>query len=901
MRLEEIRMKSPFALFRKHQKVLMAVMTGLAMISFVVMDSVRMDTRGISIPILLGVAGMGLFGYFGWRRQETLTYGAVGTALGIIIGVFIMFNLSSGPKPPVETQLGNISHDELRELMDRRRIANNFIRLAYEKVDPPRADNPFMAQFWEQQVSQRMFGFFGRDREDVADDVILGFLLDKEADDLGIVVSDSTVSDYINRMTNGKLTPSAFNATLKVLNVKESQVFNAIRGELRAKLAMELLVPHANPTPEQYWADYRKLSLTETLDVAGVPVADFLAQAPEPTKEQVNEYFMTWKEVPAQYPGAAGLRQPRRVRAEYLQADFAEVEKEAMARPITDAEVKKYYEDHREEFRTRPASGSTGPIPSIIPPESPLAPSTTPKSGSTGPEFGDQLQGLGLDLSQPQKSTPPADSKSAPGKTAPPAKTPAPKNDAGKSGTSLDRPTRPIATSSALDAEMLALADTSGDTARLLAYQAGDAAHKATPSSVPAKPAASKTAPAKPAAPKTAPAISVEEPPPPALPQPSAKSAKSAGKSGAPEPEFRPLDASLEREIRDSILHARTREAMKAKIQMAYAFMSRIREQLIPAELDAPPKMSSEQRKQALTKYAADNHLKYVLTPPMSYEEFHDAAETYPIAQAAEPVDDPFQQRRPIEVLQQLFSSPVDQLFQPFQAEDNEGHRYAYWKEDDIADHVPNLDDPGVREQAIRGWKIEKYAQGKAKERADELADLARKSKQPMREALAGQTVTKKEKGPAVLVVSTPSFSWISVQTAAPQGLQQDSRPRLSEIPGVKDVDDGFMRVVFDEMHKGDVKVVPNRGQMILYVVRVDNRHPSNEAELEGFRARFMKENFFGSHFMFAGPSTYDYLNAPQQQQLTMEWAQSLYAKYKVRRNFEEEQPRSRRRAAAAM
>ncbi len=346
-------MKSPFAIFRKHQKVLMVVLTGLAMFAFVVMDSVRADSSGATLPILCGVAGMAIFGFFGWRRGEAVTFGAVGIAVGVVVGVFLMLHSGSGPKAPVETDAGNLTHTDLNNLVTRRNNANQFIRLAFEKVVPYRENNPMFAQMLEQEINQRMFGF-GRERDDVTEDVLLGYLLDKEADEMGIVVSEQTVSDYINRVTNKKLTPKDFASVLKTLHLSESEVFESVRGELRAKLALEMLLPRAVPSPEQYWEEYRKLGVTETLDVAAVPVADFLSAAPQPTEDQLLTYFDSWKEIPPAYPGGPGLRQPRRVRIEYLQAAFAETEKEVAKKPITDQEIKKYYEDHREEYRAHP-------------------------------------------------------------------------------------------------------------------------------------------------------------------------------------------------------------------------------------------------------------------------------------------------------------------------------------------------------------------------------------------------------------------------------------------------------------------------------------------------------------------------------------------------------------------
>jgi len=236
-------------------------------------------------------------------------------------------------------------------------------------------------------------------------------------------------------------------------------------------------------------------------------------------------------------------------------------------------------------------------------------------------------------------------------------------------------------------------------------------------------------------------------------------------------------------------------------------------------------------------------------------------------------------------------------LFQPNRAEDGDSHAFAYWKAEDVADHVPTLKEPGVREQAIRDWKIAEFAQKKARERADELAELVRKSKKPMPEALAGQKVTTATKGPALVVVPTPPFSWFTVQSAAPRDMMPDQTPRLSDITGVTNADEAFMKSVFDEMQIGDVRVVPNYGPTVFYVVKVKTRHPADEAEKEAFRARFMKERLFGGGFMFGGRTPYDYLNMPEQQQLAGDWMERLYAKYRVRRNMEEESRARPRRA----
>ena len=263
-------MRSPFAIFRKHQRVAMVILTGLSMFAFVVMDQLRAESP-MTMPILAAAAGMMLFGFFGYQRGEPVTWGVAGGALGVAIALVAMRFGPSGPKPPVQTAMGDISREELHNLAIRRNNANNFLQQAYQKVSPPpRGENEFLLNYYEQQLRGILFGFGLDHGEDLSDDVIMGFLLDKEADDLGLSVSDGAISDYINHVTGNKLSQKEYADILKSIHLTEGQLYDAMRGELRAKLAMEMLMPRASATPEQFWDDYRKLQVTQSIAVAAV-------------------------------------------------------------------------------------------------------------------------------------------------------------------------------------------------------------------------------------------------------------------------------------------------------------------------------------------------------------------------------------------------------------------------------------------------------------------------------------------------------------------------------------------------------------------------------------------------------------------------------------------------------
>jgi hypothetical protein len=192
---------------------------------------------------------------------------------------------------PLQTVMGNLTHEDIKDRLERRQIANDFLRAAYEKVSPP-PDNQFMAQFWMRGLQSSLFGFGGPGEEDV----ILGFLLEQEADEMGIRLSDDAVSKYIIQATTvaGKgLSKADFEQIRNLLPTRpsETEIYNAIRAELRARLAYILAIPREITTPEKYWQDFRKLNVRQQLDIAAVPVSKFTADVADPSPAELEAYF----------------------------------------------------------------------------------------------------------------------------------------------------------------------------------------------------------------------------------------------------------------------------------------------------------------------------------------------------------------------------------------------------------------------------------------------------------------------------------------------------------------------------------------------------------------------------------------------------------------------------------
>jgi hypothetical protein len=158
-----------------------------------------------------------------------------------------------------------------------------------------------------------------------------------------------------------------------------------------------------------------------------------------------------------------------------------------------------------------------------------------------------------------------------------------------------------------------------------------------------------------------------------------------------------------------------------------------------------------------------------------------------------------------------------------------------FWKVQYVDEHVPKLDELGVREQVIDAWKLIQ-AGPIAKKRAEALAESVRKADGKMSEALAGQTVTGDEKGATVTVQSSPEFSWLRESFVPQLSLErppvQLGNPVVVTAAGMK-----FMSTVFDDLKDGETGVVFNDDASVCYVVRILERRP---ADREQFKNAFV-------------------------------------------------------------
>jgi len=280
-------MKSPFVIIRKYQKTLMVAVTLLAIFAFVVADSINRNMAGASI------------------RDDVV----------------------------VKTNAGDLKQSDMQNLLQMRQVANQFLE---------RAASASGLNFRDVQNF-----LFTHGAGTMQEDVFFGHLLALKADELGIVVPNQTVDDYISRATQEKLSKANYRQIVSDMAVGQNQIFDALRYEIKVQTARGLLAPRAPLAPEQYWDIFKKLRMSQVMEVSPVPVEDFLDKVESPSETELQAWFDQYKDKEpnrSRDEFSPGFKQPRKVALQFAALRFADVQKQVKeANPITDIEIEEYY------------------------------------------------------------------------------------------------------------------------------------------------------------------------------------------------------------------------------------------------------------------------------------------------------------------------------------------------------------------------------------------------------------------------------------------------------------------------------------------------------------------------------------------------------------------------------
>ena len=652
-------MASPFSVFRKNKKVLIAATAILAIFAFVLADVlVRMVGRGPEQnPVLVRTA-----------------------------------------------RYGDLRWQQIDHMMTRR----NQLRAFLERVVWEATNSEFAVRFYLER--------FGEVNEDHVVDL---WLFAERAQEMGIVVTDTMINAYIRELTGDQLSYQELVEIIGAVGMTERQLFDAMRLHLLSQKLLDLHVPALLPTtPAERWDYFQRLRRNAQIEAAAVPVADFTDEVPEPDEATLRAFFDEHRERHF-HPASPhpGFREPPRVALEYLKVDY-----ESFLDPdsISEEEARRHYEQNKDRLWVRmdlpdlpeePSEEEVEEGRELIEEAETLEPEPAEPEAAepevVEPEAAEP-EAVEPEPAEPEAAEPeamepePAEPEAVEPEAADPelAEEPEPKPAGEAVGESAEE--NGETPSPAEGAQHVPEGPWSPESPwSFVAFEEAapeGAGEDDPPAAVTVEGDAGEAAP--PAAPDIA-APAEDDPAAPAVGEPAPEEAERPR-------EYIPFE-EVEEEIRITLARGQARSRIEAILAPVRRAMDDYYEQFILFGAD------SEQlpERPDLSAVADQAGVTYVRTDLLSPYELNDLnigdATVEGFAQGEQ------------DVVSVVFRGLLE--FQPTVASDVNGNQYLFWKYQQTEERVPSYDDPGVRGRVLTAWKLvqaRQLAMAEAEELAEE-------------------------------------------------------------------------------------------------------------------------------------------------------------------------------------
>ena len=614
--------------------------------------------------------------------------------------------------------------------------------------------------------------------------IVREMLLAKEAEKIGLTVSNTAINEFIAAWTNNMVRQDQLDGIIAGLRygrtpVLAADLFESLRTALVARNTLLLFQTGFSGDPPGWrWDFYKRLEQSATIKAFPVEVENLATSIEAPSESELRAYFEKFKNnLPSARSPNPGFKEPHRVRYTSLIADQKEFEDEA-EKTITEKDVKEFYETNKESrFRQSP-------------PDAPLTQESAPSPTDDKSEVkAGKESGEGKTLK---------DSPEAPSQPEQSAKENAPKDSSEKK--SKESRGQEKDASQPLDSE----SSSTNHRTRVIpvTFQVKEET-EGTDSS--AKDASQQ--PEK--APVTGAAIPDSVEPPPADNPAATKENKEPADSSEPEMTFQPLEEVAE-QIRQEISRQRATETIDAIFSALAADVNAYAEDRalwIARGKDGdkeptPPDAMKIAEKQSLVAVESD------------WLTVNEAADSGGIGSSFEFVPDPssrfgIRQQRWLEV---MFGDGTIPL-RPVTSRDAEGNRYFSWKQDDQEERVPAFEE--ARDNVEKAWRIVE-ARPLALEQATSL--VAKMNEKGFVESLSKAELEK--------VQDIGPFTWLTQGAAGVNAAPVLSSPQGLAMPG-----NAMMQKVFATTEGKSVAVF-NEPKTICYVIGVlAFQPPENELQ----------------------------------------------------------------------
>lgn len=684
-------------------------------------------------------------------------------------------------------------------------------------------------------------------------------LLSKEAERLGIQITDDFVLTYLKQLSADTVSPNEVLQMWKqVTNGEgsERQLLGLLRRELMAQQLIAMSESGAWPiSPMRGWDYFNQLERFVSAEFLPIPVTDLVDKVPEPSEAELRKLYDQFKNK-YKVPGSPDPGFKRRLRRafDYVKLDYVDFLK-AEKLAISDEQVREYYEKNREEFReTLPSSDLE------------LDDELNSSADGTGVDEPKSSQPKEAgDTSPPTTSSTPTDNNGTNGEVGKPDDVNASAKDRGPAAgddTPDNASSDPTEGSSSTSTQEAETSDQNSDDAN-----APDDAPSLTPVPQADQTPAGSEAQTKEPEEDDAPAVAAEVDSSTALadPQetPAAESNQTAATTDASEPQseeqkegnagaveeptYRPLEDVAD-SIREKLAAPIAQQKMDKTLAQVLAQMDRYYRQYSYWQADKKSK-DPQPPLPDLAKITSVVPIEMV-SQPLGDElecESHELGQAYDFEISQ-------QSYRQIPFAEVAYEENVS-LYQPNKFPSGEAvTKFVYWVSAEEPAYVPAFSE--IRDEVNQAWKVQQ-ARVRAQAEAEELASEARGKTAPLSESLAA---------PDRRFFNTGDVTWMSTGNI---GVASGALPRPSEIPGVAMAGDEFRKTMF-RMAEGEVGVAFDAPQSTVYVIRINKISPDEKQ---------LADMLFhdDSH-----ATAFQYLQESSRYRLRSGWYQDLLKKYDV-------------------
>lgn len=671
-------------------------------------------------------------------------------------------------------------------------------------------------------------------------------LLAEHAEKMGLEVPDEAIIDFLADLSDHTLSSEELRAMLQGATqgrLTREQLFDTLRRELLARNYLRLSGAGEIMTPDEAWDYYNRLTRRVTTTIVEFRAEDFLGQAPQPKPDQIRQLYEKYKnQFPYPTSPEPGFKQRAQFEFAYFKADFDKFMEQEKAKISAD-EVQKYYEENKERYKLpelpkvdseTPADSSSDDTPPADSAsedkgtEEATSPAT-PQPDDESPKASNEADAADAASEKPDAST-----------DEPPASESAPESDADSAGSDTTtenegecgQPEGDVAEDSAEEEESQDDAESQSNETEAqepASESSEDTSDGPSLSEAQPKDASEESASADDASTAEAESPTTESP------------AAPTNEEAPEETQYQPL-SEVEDDIRRTLAMPKVRDQIEKALSEAGREVSRYRKSynsyLIQLKRNPDARRPETPNFQEIAQKLGLEFGRTPLVDELSVAET-ELGKTFAWGPG-------FQQISFAQIAMR------DEKMNLYQAEriSSGTEEFLYWATQVKESRVPELEE--VRDEVIRAWRMQEafnIAMQEAKQAADKIRKAAASA--PVHE-VAGVKESQ--------VIRPPAFSWMT-SGAIPFG---GGVPYLSEVPGVENVGNDFMEVVFSLPVNG-VGVAPNQSKTAVYVVRVEGETPPAE----------IRRDMFWQSGITANPNLFHVAQYEQQRKL-LAWLDEL-------------------------